>query len=130
MLTWLVLTILAFSVQRPGEVSTASGAAPEITYIGFDYVLLHTPATGDYWLQHHARYAHPPCAGITGEPAFIGNVGLPRQRFVALGGGALLQLDARRRVRQAGLEPLLQLATRRHVKQAGLEPPVQSAYPS
>ena len=68
-------------------------SSPEVTYIGWDHVLLHHPTTGTYTIQHYARYSRPPCVGLAGEPRFIGNVGMLGQRFVALGKGTLLQLD-------------------------------------
>ena len=71
----------------------SSPAAPEVTYVGSDYVLVHTPTSGEYWLQRYSRYVKHSCAGVAAEPAFVGNVGLPEQRFVGLGGGALLQID-------------------------------------
>ena len=74
----------------------ASVTPPEVTYIGSDHVLLHMPSSGEYWLQRYCRSALLPCAGIAGEPVFAGNLGLRWQRFVPLGGGALLQLDTAR----------------------------------
>ena len=90
-------------------------ALQEVTYIGWDHVLLHQPSTGAYSINHYARYSRPPCVGLAGEPTFVGSVGVVGQRFIALGKGALLQVDpatGRSALRQCGGADRLPLGLR------------------
>ena len=95
--------------------ASSATATHEVTYIGWDHVLLHQPSTGSYSINRYSRYSRPPCVGLAGEPTFVGTVGVVGQRFIALGKGALLQVDpatGRSALRQCGGAERLPLGLR------------------
>ena len=78
----------------PGDAATAPQA--ELTYLGAGHLLLLHAETGAYTIHHLAKFSRPPCVGLAGEPVYAGSIGVRGQRLIALGDGALLQLEPRR----------------------------------